>query len=144
MHRFVLVVFCQHSFDFQKQYDDIWKNDSRFVFYDFNKPTDIDENLRGKFDMVVIDPPFLAQEVWENYAASARFLLEHDPLDSDLDKRGLIIGTTIRENKETMKRLFGAEPCNFLPSCPNLVYQFAVYTNHDNCETLKQVNEELA
>lgn len=94
--------------------------------------------------MVVIDPPFLAQEVWENYAASARFLLEHDPLDSDLDKRGLIIGTTIRENNFFMKRLFGAEPCNFLPSCPNLVYQFAVYTNHDNCETLKQVNEELA
>jgi 16S rRNA G966 N2-methylase RsmD len=35
------------------------------VFYDFNKPEDIPQELKNSFDMIVIDPPFITREVWE-------------------------------------------------------------------------------
>jgi hypothetical protein len=38
-------------------------------------PDKIPAELEGRFDFVVIDPPFITTEVWEKYAAAARFLL---------------------------------------------------------------------
>lgn len=67
-----------------------------FIFYDFNKPLELSEDsrdstrdafhsqdLRGAFDFVLIDPPFITREVfltfaclwrqvWEKYAMTAR------------------------------------------------------------------------
>lgn len=44
--------------------------------YDFNKPEELNEKLRGSFDMVVIDPPFITREVWEKYAVASKMLLK--------------------------------------------------------------------
>ena len=35
-----------------------------YFCYDFNKPEEIPEEMRGTFDMCVIDPPFITREVW--------------------------------------------------------------------------------
>ena len=40
------------------------------MFYDFNKPEDLAAELKGYFDMVVIDPPFITREVWEKVTQS--------------------------------------------------------------------------
>ncbi|CAM9135585.1 unnamed protein product, partial [Phaeothamnion confervicola] len=56
--------------------DDKWARDPGFVHYDFNRPEDIPETLRSAFDMVVIDPPFITEEVWREYATAARMLLK--------------------------------------------------------------------
>eukprot|EP01052_Picozoa_sp_SAG31_P007388 SAG31_NODE_352_length_17229_cov_9.658669_13_plen_166_part_00 len=60
-----------------------------FVFYDFNHPTDLPAELQRAFSLVVIDPPYIEQEVWKNYAQTARFLLAEG---------GSVIGTTVIEN----------------------------------------------
>jgi hypothetical protein len=51
-------------------------SDPGFVHYDFHKPTELPDALRGAFDLVVVDPPFITEEVWRAYAATANFLLK--------------------------------------------------------------------
>ena len=46
------------------------------MFYDFNKPEEFPSELRGQFDMVVVDPPFITREVWEKYAVTSHLLLK--------------------------------------------------------------------
>lgn len=58
-------------FDLDKQ----WINEPNFVLYDFNNPEDIPANIHHTFDCIVIDPPFITQEVWTLYAAAAKLLL---------------------------------------------------------------------
>jgi hypothetical protein len=38
-----------------------------YVLFDFNKPDGFPEEMKGTFDMVVIDPPFITREVWQKY-----------------------------------------------------------------------------
>ena len=52
--------------------------------------------------MVVIDPPFITREVWEQYAKASELLLKPEG--------GLVLGTTIDENAPFMKELLGCEP----------------------------------
>ena len=43
--------------------DTKWAKDPGFVLYDFTRPEDIPQDVRGTFDMVVADPPFITEEV---------------------------------------------------------------------------------
>lgn len=69
--------------------------------------------LKGAFDMVVIDPPFITREVWEKYAECAKWLLKEG---------GMWLLSTIDENEEMIKELTGSVRAQFRPSIPNLVY----------------------
>lgn len=94
--------------------------------------------------MVVIDPPFITHDVWKNYAITSRYLLEHDPVQDKDGKKGYVIGTTVKENKELMMDLFGATPAVFLPNCPHLVYQYNIFLNcAEDCDALKKANPEI-
>ena len=53
-------------------YDKKWEKEDGFYFYDFNEPTEIAEELAHKFDLVVIDPPFITEDVWTKYAETAK------------------------------------------------------------------------
>jgi hypothetical protein len=113
----------KNSFVFD--YDKKWDNDRGFVFYDFNSPEVVPADLLGSCDMVVIDPPFITRDVWEKYAISAKLLLKKET--------GQIIGTTVYENAAMLAELLeGVKPTNFLPSIPNLVYQYNLYTNYES------------
>ena len=109
------------------------QNCDSYVFYDFNYPTSIDANLRGLFDVIVIDPPFISQSVWESYAITVSLLA----------KEGAhIICTTVAENEALMKRLFNCHKTNFAPSVPNLTYQYNTYANFES-SALSTTNAEL-
>lgn len=58
------------------QFDTQWSKDAGFVHYDFRKPTELPAELLGTFDVVVIDPPFITEEVWRQYADTAYALLK--------------------------------------------------------------------
>jgi len=45
------------------------------VYYNFKEPEKIPEELHHTFDYVVVDPPFITDEVWELYAKAIRLLL---------------------------------------------------------------------
>ena len=105
-------------------FDQAFKVDPGFSFYDFRKPAEIDPQLLQRFAGVVIDPPFITEEVWRAYAETSRALLL--PGDS-----GRVLATTIAENAPLMLELFKAKPQRWQPSIPHLVYQYACYANYD-------------
>jgi EEF1A lysine methyltransferase 1 len=102
------------------------------VRYDFNAPLDLPAELKGAFDMVVIDPPFITHEVWRQYARTARALLGADPeAAGPLPDGKRVIGTTIAENTDLLAAELGLRRAVFRPSIPHLVYQYEVFVNFD-------------
>lgn len=63
--------------------DTQWEKDPGFVKYDFNVPEDIPEELHHKFDMIVVDPPFITREVWEKYATAMRLLAKTEHTEGE-------------------------------------------------------------
>ena len=124
-----------HFFLFDYESKATWSKDANYVYYDYNDPLKFDETLRNSFDVVVIDPPFITREVWDKYAQTAKALA--------VSNQPLVIATTVIENAPLMKELFDATPTEFQPSIPNLVYQYACFTNFP-CVCLSQPNEEIA
>lgn len=48
--------------------------------YDFNDPVGtLPAEMLHTFDVVVIDPPFITEEVWQAYARAACMLLKRKP-----------------------------------------------------------------
>lgn len=132
-------------FDFDRK----WEADRGFVFYDFNQPPEaIPAHLHGTFDAVVIDPPFITRDVWEKYAATANALLKRPPLSEAVVSAGgeaegcSVLCTTVFENAPLMDELFHAKPQAFMPSIPNLVYQYNLYTNYKSA-VFDQRNPEI-
>ncbi|CAM9426418.1 unnamed protein product [Chrysoparadoxa australica] len=113
--------------------DSKWENDKGFVLYDFNHPESLPKELHGTFQMVVIDPPFITEEVWQKYTEAARLLLREG---------GAILASTIEENADMMAKLLGVKPQVFKPSIPNLVYQYRLYCNYPS-KRLQQSNPEI-
>lgn len=114
-------------------FDDQWANDKHYVRYDFNAPDSVPEELHHTFDLVVIDPPFITEDVWRKYAATAKLLLNDN---------GKVIASTVIENQELLGSLFDAKPCAFKPSVPNLVYQYNFFTNYEPA-LLQNKNSEI-
>ena len=117
-----------------RQFDTSWESCSGYHFYDYNDPTNVDESCRGVFDLIVMDPPFISQSVWENYATTARLLSKNEITS--------IIATTVDENAVLMKALFNCKPTLFRPSIPHLVYQYSVFANFSS-SVLAERNLEL-
>jgi hypothetical protein len=102
------------------------KGGDAFVRFDFRAAppeAHLPAAMLGAFDVVVIDPPFITEEVWRLYAAAARALLR-----ADGPRR--VICTTVAENAALIAELFpGARRTRFQPSIPHLVYQYDLYCN---------------
>ncbi|OQR92188.1 hypothetical protein ACHHYP_20149 [Achlya hypogyna] len=106
----------------------------RVVPYDFNAPTTFPrDGLAGHFDFVVIDPPFITEQVWTKYAETAKYLLAPN---------GKILLTTIAENQSMIDRLLGCQLRRFRPSIPHLVYQYGLYSNYTS-DALDTPNPEV-
>ena len=105
-----------------------------FVFYDYHHPIDLPAELQHAFSLVVIDPPYIEQDVWQKYAQTAKFLLAEG---------GFVIGTTVIENGKLLEAELGVTPNVFLPSIPNLPYQYATFTNFHS-PALSVRNSEVA
>lgn len=104
-----------------------------YVKYDYNAPDALPEGMLGTFDYVVVDPPFITEEVWELYAVAVKRLLAPG---------GKMLLSTIPENAEMLGRLLGCRRCAFRPSIPNLVYQYDLYTNYESAR-LGERNPEI-
>jgi len=55
-------------------YDEMWASEPGFVKYDYRKPEDIPAKYLHSFDLVVIDPPFVTDIVWEKYIEATLLL----------------------------------------------------------------------
>ena len=97
--------------------DTQWASDPGFIRYDFNDGAGgLPASALGSFGVVVIDPPFITEPVWRQYAAAAHALLAPG---------GHVLCTTVAENQGLLASLFpGCARVPFQPSIPHLVYQY--------------------
>eukprot|EP00357_Protocruzia_adherens_P024200 CAMPEP_0114989586 /NCGR_PEP_ID=MMETSP0216-20121206/10282_1 /TAXON_ID=223996 /ORGANISM="Protocruzia adherens, Strain Boccale" /LENGTH=187 /DNA_ID=CAMNT_0002352585 /DNA_START=21 /DNA_END=584 /DNA_ORIENTATION=+ len=115
------------------EFDKGFAKDPNFVFYDFNEPENVPEELKHSFEMVVIDPPFITRDVWSKYATTAKLLMKPDA-------KALLC--SIEENADMLKELMGVQKCAFKPSIPNLIYQYTFYCNYE-ATVMNEANEEI-
>ncbi len=121
---------CCYLFDLDKK----WSKLKQFCLYDFNEPTQhIPIEWVQKFSLLVIDPPFITEQVWKLYNETVQYLQSPN---------AKIIASTIVENEALMKELFGAKPVTFQPSIPHLVYQYNFYCNFEP-QILNSKNPEI-
>ena len=45
-----------------------------FIFYDYQQPLNLPKDLKGAFDCIICDPPFLSEDCQAKIALTARFL----------------------------------------------------------------------
>ena len=116
------------------EYDtSLGEGEANFVRYDFHQPDALPAELKGSFSCVVIDPPFITSDVWLLYVQAAKYLLAPD---------GQVVCTTVIENAPLLEQHLGVRPSRYLPSIPNLPYQYALYTNFPAAQ-LDQPNPEV-
>jgi len=119
-------------FDFDP---DLGIGEPGYIHYDFRKPEAVPSELRHAFRAVVIDPPFITHDVWRCYVRTARVLLEPNAPT-------FVLGTTVIENGALLRDELGVHPHRYLPSIPNLPYQYAIFSNCD-ARTLNEINPEV-
>lgn len=59
------------------EYDIRFEHYSSFIHYDYNFPLNLPTNLKQSFDLVIVDPPFLADECLEKVALTVHFLAKN-------------------------------------------------------------------
>ncbi|KAF4663850.1 N-6 adenine-specific DNA methyltransferase 2 [Perkinsus olseni] len=106
----------------------------RCVKFDYHEPKNVPVDLCHTFDCVLIDPPFITKEVWENYATTAKLLAASG---------AHFIGSSVRENGELLHELLEMISVPFQPSIPNLVYQYDFFTNYPPEGPFRHVNSEV-
>lgn len=110
------------------------------MFYDFNKPEEFDQKFNDYFDMVMIDPPFITEEVWSKYAVTIKKIIQKD---ENGNMKGKILLSSIDENEKMLINLgLGVTKRTYRPSIPNLVYQYSFFSNYE-ADSLNQVNPEI-
>ncbi|CAL8267274.1 unnamed protein product [Lota lota] len=93
-----------------------------FVFYDYNEPLALPAALQGGFDIVLVDPPYLALECLSKVAQTVKYL-----------SRGKVLLCTGAIMEEHAKDLLGLRRCNFLPKHnKNLANEFLCFTSYDS------------
>jgi hypothetical protein len=137
------------------EYDDRWchaaaLHGGRFVRYDYKEPLGNLDGCEGKFDLLVIDPPFIDRKVWTAFFRSAARLLAKD---------GELLLTTVAERQEDLVSLVQALPQaagraagwglrkhRFVPINCGCAHQFVVFstlasTTFLDCANLEQLPE---
>ena len=90
--------------------------------------------------MVVVDPPFITEGVWESYSKTTKVLLKKG-YSTDGTPNGKVILTTLAENADMLKCLLGAEPTVNVIAAPAMLITYlenVFYTA--NCLSIITVN----
>ncbi|XP_045531112.1 EEF1A lysine methyltransferase 1 [Pieris brassicae] len=92
-----------------------------YIFYDYNIPDKLPQGLEHTYDLVIADPPFLAEECIQKTSETIKLLSK--------DKIVVCTGTVMRENIENLLNL---KICEFEPQHRNnLANEFSCYANFD-------------
>ena len=118
--------------------DEQWAPHPSYVRFDFHHPHALPSSLHHQFDFVVIDPPFITDDVWRLYAEAALLLLV--PPSSSPPPRVLL--SSIPENEELLHSLLQVHLAAFRPCIPHLIYQYSFFINYKSTR-LQQLNPEI-
>ncbi|KAM6179324.1 EEF1A lysine methyltransferase 1 isoform 1-T1 [Erethizon dorsatum] len=94
-----------------------------FVFYDYNNPLDLPDNITAQsFDIVIADPPYLSEECLRKTSETIKYLT-----------RGKILLCTGAVMEASAAQLLGVKMCAFLPKhTRNLANEFRCYVNYNS------------
>ncbi|OQR75221.1 N(6)-adenine-specific DNA methyltransferase 2-like [Tropilaelaps mercedesae] len=105
--------------EFDKRFGELYAED--FVFYDYKDPLAIPNTLRDIFDVVIADPPFLAEECLKKVAETIRFLTH----------KSIIVCTGVIM-KLVVENLLELRETSFKPQhARKLGNEFGCFTNFD-------------
>ncbi|XP_058702754.1 EEF1A lysine methyltransferase 1 isoform X1 [Poecile atricapillus] len=92
-----------------------------FIFYDYNHPLDLPENvLPHSFDIVIADPPYLSEECLQKTAETIKYLT-----------KGKILLCTGAVMEEQAAKHLDVKMCKFIPKhSRNLANEFRCYVNY--------------
>ncbi|KAG0671827.1 hypothetical protein C6P42_003394, partial [Pichia californica] len=123
-----------YLFEFDKRFE-LLSGKEHFGFYDYNKPTEFREDLKGKVDILLIDPPFLEVECQKKSSETAKLLLK------DYKKSKLITCTGERMKENVLNNYPGIHVTDFHPEHKNgLSNEFRCYANFE-CKQWKKQSE---
>jgi hypothetical protein len=112
------------AFDYDRQ----WEGHANYRFFDFNDPSGtIEPALQHRFDMCVVDPPFITRDVWTKYAEAIRLCLKPAGVGG---APGRVILTTVGENEAMLRTVLGEElgrplrKATFMPAMQKPWYGF--------------------
>jgi len=111
-----------------------------FVHYDFEHPIRLPAEMKGKFDRIICDPPFLSEDCQTKAALTVRFLAKDwsAPLGGSPNVR--FICCTGERMEHVLNRLYariGVQPTTFEPQhSKGLSNAFSCYANFE-CEDWK-------
>ncbi|KAK3487238.1 putative N6-adenine methyltransferase-domain-containing protein [Neurospora crassa] len=103
-----------------------------FVFYDFAQPLKLPSHLKGAFDRVIVDPPFLSEDCQTKAALTVRWMLKSE----ENDEKPKIIACT-GERMETLVteklyKSYGLRTTTFEPKhARGLSNEFYCYANFE-------------
>ncbi|KAI1729164.1 putative n6-adenine methyltransferase domain-containing protein [Ditylenchus destructor] len=113
----VKITLLEFDQRFQEKFKDL------FVHYDYREPLNIPAELHNSFDLIVADPPFLAEECLVKVAQTIRVL------SRDKDTKLIICTGSILQ--DLANRLLKVNITNFKPQHRNnLANDFSSFTNY--------------
>ncbi|XKU27844.1 S-adenosylmethionine-dependent lysine methyltransferase [Saccharomyces cerevisiae] len=128
-----------YLFEFDKRFELLAGRD-HFFFYDYNKPLDFNDEIKGKVDRLLIDPPFLNEDCQTKSSITAKCLLA--PNDNSKTKKGVfkhrLISCTGERMSEVISKVYSdTRITTFLPEHSNgLSNEFRCYANFE-CSSWK-------
>ena len=116
------------------EYDPRFSACEDFVFYDFNSPLDLPAELKGRFNRVLCDPPFLSEDCQTKAAMTVRWLsTSAQPTLSDFPASRLIVCTGERMGPLVPKIYPGLKTTDVEPrhAQDRLGNEFKCYANYE-------------
>jgi hypothetical protein len=109
---------------------------SEFQVYDFKFPTNLPAEMKGSFDRIIIDPPFLSEDCQTKTALTVRWLAKS--WEATADDKGLkLVACTGERMEGLIHKLYlkvGAKTTNFVVKhAKGLSNEFRCYANFE-CE----------
>ena len=119
------------------EFDDRFGVFKEFVKYDFEQPTKLPIELKGNFDIIICDPPFLSEDCQTKAALTARWLSKNS---NDLASPVKMVVCTGERMESLIHKLYakaGVRTTDFdVVHAKGLSNEFRCYSNFE-CDTWK-------
>ncbi|VEU22847.1 DEKNAAC103933 [Brettanomyces naardenensis] len=122
-----------YLFEYDRRFE-LLSGSDHFGFYDYNEPLKFRDDLKGKVNRLLIDPPFLEPECQEKSSRTAGALLSKDrgKTRSGVDKYRLISCTGERMKDQVRKNYPDTRISTFYPEHKNgLSNEFRCYASFE-------------
>jgi hypothetical protein len=115
--------FSLKLFEYDKRFLDAY-TDKYFEFYDYNQPLNVDDSNRNKYNLMIVDPPYLSEECLGKILETVKYMAVSNTTFKLILCTGQIMTDFIRSH-------FDLNLCEFEPKHErNLANQFRCFTNY--------------